>query len=155
MPIPSLECIHILRTHEEQKIKRSVGLRQASLKGLRNLFSTVFMASMGTLKIMICTGGPTRLKDILTDGFGTSEDLPKGGSEAIRIRILKIFFSHLFKRPKDITGDGTGSNKLIQKLKDILKGFRLLEVTVRHPHLMTRFQRDSKNIPQPSRDIAY
>ncbi|KAK1937467.1 hypothetical protein X943_002062 [Babesia divergens] len=85
-PLPSLECPKIcIGTHKVKVIKRSVGLRQTLLKGLRNLFSAVRMA---TGKMGICIVGPRVLKDTSTDKIGFSEDSAKGGSEASGLPLL-------------------------------------------------------------------
>ncbi|KAK1933764.1 hypothetical protein X943_000074 [Babesia divergens] len=125
-------------------IKPIVSLRQTLLKGLGN----TVMASMATVKIIIFSVAPSVRNDRATDGFGTGEDSAKGGKNVRILSNIKIFLSLILKNPKDSARDTIGILKLLQKLKDILKILRLLEVTRllllnRHPHLMTRFQRDS------------
>ncbi|KAK1935258.1 hypothetical protein X943_003212 [Babesia divergens] len=70
---------------EEQEEKRREELRQTLLKGIGIFFTAglAFMLCMLTVKIIICTNGPTRLKDTLTDILSFSEDSAEDGSEAL------------------------------------------------------------------------
>ncbi|KAK1937977.1 hypothetical protein X943_000755 [Babesia divergens] len=85
IPSSPTEILALLGHIEEQEEKRSESLGQTGLKGLGNLYMTVlvFMLCMLTVKIMICTGGPSSLKDSTTDLLSFSEDSAEDGSEAL------------------------------------------------------------------------
>ncbi|KAK1939082.1 hypothetical protein X943_000880 [Babesia divergens] len=80
----------LLGNIEEQKMKRSESLGQTCLEGIEIFLDAgfVFMVCMLTVKIMICTGGPSSLKDSTTDLLSFSEDRAKGGSEASGLPLL-------------------------------------------------------------------
>ncbi|KAK1935289.1 hypothetical protein X943_001313 [Babesia divergens] len=75
---------------EEQEEKRSESLGQTGLEGLGIFFTAVpaCMLCMLTVKIMICTGGPSSLKDSTTDLLSFSEDSAEDGSEAFGLPLL-------------------------------------------------------------------